>query len=151
MINMNGTGMSMASTRRFHAVDNGAKSALGQHYNGDMVQINGKWAHPMAEHHKLYAKAFKAVVDDASSEGLVRVIMEQTPSHTLLIRARNMQTGNEIRLHGRYFNGIGEYVAAVETIGSSESKFQNRLTGSNTDQLMSQYRDLRRRLYNHLK
>ncbi len=149
---MNTAGMSIAAPRRMHKGSTNDKSVLAQNYDGDSLQINCKWAEPMNEEQKLYAKAFKAAVDEAKKEGgLIRIIEESTPSHELLLRARNTATGKEIRLHARYFCGLAEYVARVETIGSSESKFQNRLKGSNTDQLMSQYRDLRRRLYNHIR
>lgn len=148
---MNTAGMAITAPRRIHSGNNSGKSVLEQHYKGDSIQINDKLAQPMNEEQKLYAKAFKAAIDDAASEGLVRIIEDRTPSHTLLLRARNTATGKEIRLHARYFCGLAEYVARIETSDGSTAKFQNRLTGSNTNQMMSQYRDLRRRLYNHIK
>ncbi len=143
--------MQAVPRRRTHPGNGTAKSLLDPHYIGEEVlSFSGALAGPRRQHDRLYVKAFKTAIDDAA-EDRIKVTTHKPAPYELCIRARNLDTGREIRLRATFVDSISNYVASVQKAEGTSSTFLNSLRSRHEDVLMRQYRLLIKRLYNHIR
>jgi hypothetical protein len=152
-MSIDGIAMQAAPRRHIHAGNNGTRSLLNQYFTKNQLHFYSNSAIPRTERQGLYAKAFREAVDKAAGSE-IKVAQLKTQPYELCISALNTRTGREIRLYASIFVGLPEmpeYSAAVYKLDGESSQLMNTLKANSLKKLMAQYKNLRDRLYNHIR
>ncbi len=146
-MSIDGIIMQSAPRKQTHS-KNSKTSLLDNNYDGDNLHFRNRCAAPKNEVEMLYTKAFKEAVDSVPKQE-IRITQTRTP-YDLYLYATNRTTGKSIILHAKTME-VGFYTARVQVYQDGKSEILNWLKGEDTNHVMSQYRDLKKRLYNHIR
>lgn len=146
-MSLDGIAMMSAPRKQLHK-ENGAKSSLRNYYEGDSLCFANRRVEPADDIERLYAKAFKEVIDSLRKE-TIRITQTNQP-FDLYLCATNRNTGKSAVLHAKTLEK-GPYFARVYAFQDGRAQHLNRLTASEHNILMAQYKELKTCLINHLK
>ncbi len=147
--------MQAAPRRNTYTGNNSTKSLLDPYLTKNQLYFhNNNSAIPRTIVQMLYARAFKKAVDKAANSNNIRIAKLKTPPYELCISALNTRTGREIRLYASIFVDLPEmpeYSAVVYKLDGESLQLMNTLKANNSKKLSAQYKDLKDRLYNHIR
>ncbi len=151
-MSIDGIAMQAAPRRHIHAGNNGERAILSPYVAIEdcKLRFGSTWAQPRTHQNLLYTKAFKEAVTKAAGSD-IRVVQLRTPPYELCISAKNSATGREIRLYASFFADLPVYSASLQKLDGESAQFMKKLKANNHKKLMAQYKNLRDRLYNHIR